>query len=44
MFQKLAEINRLKELKASGKQLELNQLEKINKEKEITKELMDLVL
>lgn len=43
-FQKLNEIARLKEQKAAGKQLELNQVEKIKKEEELTKELNELVL
>ncbi|XP_075236019.1 eukaryotic translation initiation factor 2A isoform X2 [Lycorma delicatula] len=41
---KLVEINRLKEQKAQGKQLEINQLDKINKEDSLMKELKDLTL
>ncbi|KAJ9594298.1 hypothetical protein L9F63_014303, partial [Diploptera punctata] len=41
---KLVEISRLKEQRAAGRQLELNQLEKIKKEDELLKELQGLVL
>ncbi|XP_069687776.1 eukaryotic translation initiation factor 2A [Periplaneta americana] len=41
---KLIEISRLKEQRAAGRQLELNQLEKIKKEDELLKELQGLVL
>ncbi|CAG2059029.1 unnamed protein product [Timema podura] len=41
---KLVEISRLKEQRASGRQLELNQMEKIKKEDELLKELQGLVL
>ncbi|XP_047119324.1 eukaryotic translation initiation factor 2A [Schistocerca piceifrons] len=41
---KLTEISRLKEQRAAGRQLELNQLEKIKKEDELLKELQSLVL
>ncbi|KAK7862837.1 hypothetical protein R5R35_000852 [Gryllus longicercus] len=41
---KLTEISRLKELRAAGRQLELNQVEKIKKEDELLKELQSLVL
>ncbi|KAJ1523460.1 hypothetical protein ONE63_001315 [Megalurothrips usitatus] len=41
---KLGEIQRLKEQQASGKQLEINQLDKIKKENELLKELKDLAL
>ncbi|XP_067013815.1 eukaryotic translation initiation factor 2A [Anabrus simplex] len=41
---KLGEISRLKEQRAAGKQLELNQLEKIKKEDELLKELQGLIL
>ncbi|KAF4529450.1 hypothetical protein B566_EDAN014226 [Ephemera danica] len=41
---KLVDIQKLKEQAASGKQLELNQKEKISKEKEIIAELRSLVL
>ncbi|KAK3907733.1 Eukaryotic translation initiation factor 2A [Frankliniella fusca] len=41
---KLDQINRLKEQLASGKQLEINQLDKIKKEDELLKELKDLAL
>lgn len=41
---KLGEINRLKDQLASGKQLEINQLDKIKKEEELIKELKDLTL
>jgi uncharacterized protein with WD repeat len=44
MFQKLADIQKLKEQAASGKALELNQKDKISKEKEIIAELRTLVL
>ncbi|XP_063224336.1 eukaryotic translation initiation factor 2A [Bacillus rossius redtenbacheri] len=41
---KLMEISRLKEQRAAGRQLELNQLDKIKKEDELLKELQGLVL
>ncbi|XP_015602162.1 eukaryotic translation initiation factor 2A isoform X2 [Cephus cinctus] len=41
---KLEQIAKLKELQSSGKQLEINQLDKIKKEAELTKELQNLVL
>ncbi|PNF29349.1 hypothetical protein B7P43_G07830 [Cryptotermes secundus] len=41
---KLVEISRLKEQRAAGRQLELNQLDKIKKEDELLKELQGLVL
>ena len=43
-FQKLDQIVKLKEQVAAGKNLELNQLEKIQKEEEIIKELKTLSL
>lgn len=44
VLQKLVEISRLKEQRAAGRQLELNQLDKIKKEDELLKELQGLVL
>jgi translation initiation factor 2A len=44
VLQKLGEISRLKEQRAAGRQLELNQLDKIKKEDELLKELQSLVL
>jgi translation initiation factor 2A len=44
ILQKLAEISRLKQQRAAGRQLELNQLEKIKKEDELLRELQGLVL
>jgi translation initiation factor 2A len=44
VLQKLVEIKRLKEQQAKGRQLELNQLDKIKKEDELLKELQGLVL
>lgn len=44
LFQKLSEIAKLKEQQASGKQLEQNKKEKIQKEEELTKELNELLL
>jgi translation initiation factor 2A len=41
---KLVEISRLKQQRAAGRQLELNQLEKIKKEDELLRELQGLVL
>jgi translation initiation factor 2A len=41
---KLEQIDKLKELMASGKQLEKNQLEKVSKEQEIIEELRELQL
>lgn len=43
-FQKLEQIQKLKEQQAAGKQLELNQVEKIKKENELLRELQDLML
>ena len=43
-IQKLNEIAKLKNQQAAGRQLELNQVEKIKKEEELTKELNGLVL
>lgn len=43
-FQKLEQISKLKEQQQTGKQLEMNQLEKIKKEAELTKELQELIL
>lgn len=42
MFQKLDAINKLKEQKASGKPLEINQLAKINGEDDLLAELKQL--
>ncbi|XP_014206946.1 eukaryotic translation initiation factor 2A [Copidosoma floridanum] len=42
--QKLEQISKLKEQQAQGKQLEINQLDKIKKESELLKELEQLVL
>jgi hypothetical protein len=44
ILQKLVEISRLKQQRAAGRQLELNQLEKIKKEDELLRELQGLVL
>jgi len=44
MSQKLDQISKLKEQLKSGKQLEINQLDKIKKEDELLKELEELTL
>lgn len=43
-FQKIKDIEKLKKLQDEGKQLEINQLDKIKKEEELTKELEELTL
>jgi len=44
MWQKLDQISKLKEQLKAGKQLEINQLDKIKKEDELLKELEELTL
>jgi len=44
VFQKLVQITKLKEQLAAGRQLEKNQLEKIQKEAELQKEFDELTL
>lgn len=43
-LQKLLEISRLKEQRANGKPLEINQIEKMKKEDQLIKELQELTL
>lgn len=44
LLQKLDQISKLKEQLSAGKQLEINQLDKIKKEAELIKELEELIL
>lgn len=44
ILQKLNQIAKLKEQSAAGKQLEINQLDKIKKEAELLRDLQELVL
>lgn len=43
-LQKLLEISRLKEQRANGKTLEINQIDKMKKEDQLIKELQELTL